>query len=390
MCRCAIARSASGPTSACVAVGRDLRALAALQQRLAEAQQAMEREYARIRNAEKRYRLLFQLSAEPVLIVDAGNQRVLEANPAAVALFGLEAQALAGQRISPTCSTRPAGRRRSPSSPRRASRRGSTTCSSNSPTATAARAALGLAVSPGRRGASDRAARPRSRPARRHRNEQEPSVLRLIERMPEAFVVADAEPPHPQRQRRVSRSRRRSAAEAQVRGEPIERWLGRPGVDIDVLFANLQDAWRRCAISRPSCAASSALNEDVEIAGVAAPDGGEALLRPHDPRHRLARRPRAARRSRIAAHGRAVHRSRRPRAAEEPGARDDRPDRAAVHRGGARTDAATTAPPPPRCSASAGRAFTPSCAATGSATSTTTSAELSAVSLARSSTVNLA
>ena len=60
-----------GPEKRIVAVGRDLRALAALQQRLAEAQQAMEREYARIRNAEKRYRLLFQLSSEPVAIVDA-------------------------------------------------------------------------------------------------------------------------------------------------------------------------------------------------------------------------------------------------------------------------------------------------------------------------------
>ena len=79
-----------------VAVGRDLRAMAALQQRLIEAQQAMEREYARIRDAEKRYRLLFQLAAEAVLIVDAGNQRVVEANPAAAALIGKEAKRLIG------------------------------------------------------------------------------------------------------------------------------------------------------------------------------------------------------------------------------------------------------------------------------------------------------
>ncbi len=37
-----------------VALGRDQRALASLQQRLIEAQQAMEREYARIRDSEKR------------------------------------------------------------------------------------------------------------------------------------------------------------------------------------------------------------------------------------------------------------------------------------------------------------------------------------------------
>ena len=80
-----------------LAVGRDLRAMADLQLRLAEAQQAMEREYARIRNAEKRYRLLFQLSSEPVLVVDSASQRVLEANPAAANLLGLDPKKVGGQ-----------------------------------------------------------------------------------------------------------------------------------------------------------------------------------------------------------------------------------------------------------------------------------------------------
>ena len=45
-----------------VAFGRDLRAMSALQQRLMNAQQGMERDYARLRDVEMRYRLLFQLS----------------------------------------------------------------------------------------------------------------------------------------------------------------------------------------------------------------------------------------------------------------------------------------------------------------------------------------
>src|SRR4051812_24817059 len=44
-----------------VAVGRDLRSIAALQQRLVEAQQSMERDYWRLRHVETRYRLLFQM-----------------------------------------------------------------------------------------------------------------------------------------------------------------------------------------------------------------------------------------------------------------------------------------------------------------------------------------
>lgn len=71
-----------------VAVGRDLRTLATLQQRLVEAQMSMERDYSRLRHVETRYRILFQTSAEPVLVLDATTDKVVEANPAATRLFG--------------------------------------------------------------------------------------------------------------------------------------------------------------------------------------------------------------------------------------------------------------------------------------------------------------
>ena len=70
-----------------VVVGRDLRPLAAMQQRLINAQQSMERDYVRLRHAETRYRLLFQVSSEAVMIVDALGHAILDANPAALALF---------------------------------------------------------------------------------------------------------------------------------------------------------------------------------------------------------------------------------------------------------------------------------------------------------------
>ncbi len=71
-----------------VMFGRDLRALSALQQRLMNAQQSMERDYSRLRDVEMRYRLLFQLSSEAVLILDPTRRRVAEGNPAARTLFG--------------------------------------------------------------------------------------------------------------------------------------------------------------------------------------------------------------------------------------------------------------------------------------------------------------
>lgn len=70
-----------------VVVGRDLRPLAMMQQRLLNAQQSMERDYVRLRHAETRYRLLFQVSSEAVMIIDAGSNMVLDANPAALVLM---------------------------------------------------------------------------------------------------------------------------------------------------------------------------------------------------------------------------------------------------------------------------------------------------------------
>lgn len=83
-----------------IAVGRDERATARLQQRLLQVQQSLERDYLRLRQAESRYRLLFDLTVEPMLIVDAANLRIREYNPAAeelLAAANLPGQPLAAQ-----------------------------------------------------------------------------------------------------------------------------------------------------------------------------------------------------------------------------------------------------------------------------------------------------
>ncbi|MEO1205387.1 MAG: transcriptional regulator PpsR [Pseudomonadota bacterium] len=66
-----------------VAMGRNLEAVTKLQRRLMDAQRSMEREYARLRHAETRYRLLFENASEAVVIIDAVSMRVSELNPAA-------------------------------------------------------------------------------------------------------------------------------------------------------------------------------------------------------------------------------------------------------------------------------------------------------------------
>jgi transcriptional regulator PpsR len=72
-----------------LAIGRDMRAMAELQNRLVEAQTSMERDYSKLRHAETRYRVLFHTTSEPVLVVDAATENVVEANPAAAKLLGV-------------------------------------------------------------------------------------------------------------------------------------------------------------------------------------------------------------------------------------------------------------------------------------------------------------
>ncbi|MDH5338807.1 MAG: transcriptional regulator PpsR [Rubrivivax sp.] len=81
-----------------LAVGRDLRAVSAIQQRFLDAQQELERGYWRARQGESRYRLLFQVATDAVLTVDARSLRVIEANHASAHLLGA-GSALAGRPV---------------------------------------------------------------------------------------------------------------------------------------------------------------------------------------------------------------------------------------------------------------------------------------------------
>ncbi len=70
-----------------LAVGRDLRAVAAIQQRFVQATQAMERDYWSQRQAESHVRTLYQVATDAVLVVDARTLQVVHANHAAHALL---------------------------------------------------------------------------------------------------------------------------------------------------------------------------------------------------------------------------------------------------------------------------------------------------------------
>jgi transcriptional regulator PpsR len=223
-----------------VVVGRDLRPLAAMQQRLINAQQSMERDYVRLRHAETRYRLLFQVSSEAVMIVDASNNMILDANPAALALFDESAPQLLKSsflgRFDPASAqaiqtlladVRATGR---DSSTRGHLANGQREC--------------GLAVSLFRQeNASLFLVRLASQASVSESSalKATSALLRYFETAPDGLVITQLDGRVVRANPAFLEMAQLSSAE-QARGELLDRWLGRAGVDFNVALANLRQS----------------------------------------------------------------------------------------------------------------------------------------------------
>lgn len=79
--------------------GQDISRIAALQRRLMSSQLAMEREVARLRNAENQYRAVFQLNKAPQFVVEADSLRIFDLNTAAARMLGEPLNRLAGKKV---------------------------------------------------------------------------------------------------------------------------------------------------------------------------------------------------------------------------------------------------------------------------------------------------
>jgi transcriptional regulator PpsR len=252
-----------------IAVGRDLRAVAALQQRLVDAQQAIERDYWRLRHAETRYRLLFQTAAEGVLVVDAASLKVIEANPAAGRLLGEAARRLVG-RTFPEGLDAAAGRALEAmlAAVRAAGRAGETRIRVPG-------TALDLNVSASlfrQEEASLFLVRllPAAATTGAVLPEAQARLLDVVEQAPDAIVVTDADG-RVLSANRAFRDLAQLATEEQARGDSLDRWLGRPGVDLNVLLSNLRQhgSVRLFATTLRGEVGATA---DVEISAVAVPN----------------------------------------------------------------------------------------------------------------------
>lgn len=253
-----------------VALGRDMRALAGLQQRLVDAQNTLERDYWRLRHVETRYRLLFDMAAEAILIVDAPTGRVAEANPAASELLGQPVRKLVGQTfpvglgdkgqrdvIALLARVRSSGRS---DEVRVRSVAGKADLTIGATVFAQEDAQLFLVrMRTARAGASPAA------PSGRN------SIVQVIERAPDGFVVTDPEG-------RVLMANpafvdlAQLTNEEQMRGQSIERWMGRPGVDLSVMLATLRQQGS-VRLFATTLRGEHGAQAEVEISGVSVPEG---------------------------------------------------------------------------------------------------------------------
>ena len=225
-----------GSSGRVVAVGRDLRTVAALQQRLVDAQQSMEREYARLRHAETRYRLLFQIASQPVLIVDTNSLKVVEANPAAGQLLNKPIKRLAGRAFPELFDAEGAKAVQSHLAQVRATGRGDevTVRLNEGP-----EAILGASLFR-QENASHFLVRLSPVEADTASPRAGSKLFSVVESLPDGFVVTDLN-------RRILTANpafldlAELASEEQARGEALDRWVGRPGVDLDTLIANMRE-----------------------------------------------------------------------------------------------------------------------------------------------------
>ena len=258
-----------------VVFGRDLRANAALQQRLISAQQAMERDYWRLRHMETRYRSLFQVASEAVLILDAATARVEECNPAATALFGADS-ARAGWSLPERFQADAAARVQALLERVRATGNAEGVSARLAGQEAELRVSASLFRQEKTAHLLVRVASASASGKSGPESSAQSALLQLIEAAPDAFAVTDLDG-------RILTANHafvelaQLATEAQVRGQSLERWLGRTGVDLNVLITNLRQrgAVRLFStVMRGEYGASA----DVEISGVAVTSGEQPCL----------------------------------------------------------------------------------------------------------------
>jgi transcriptional regulator PpsR len=251
-----------------IAVGRDLRTISALQQRLIDTQQAMERDYWRLRHVETRYRLLFQLSTDAIIVVDADTMKIVDASGAAARLFDIATEKLIGKPfplgiaadqtramedlLASARTTGHAGDVRIRLSENRGETLASASCFRQE-NLTLLLVRLSRYTTAGESTASARA-----------------KLLELVERAPDALVITDEEGDI-RTANRAFLDLAQLSSEEQAKGRSLGNWVGRPGADLQVFLATLKKH-TVVRIAASSVRGEHGLSTEIELSAVSLPD----------------------------------------------------------------------------------------------------------------------
>ena len=253
--------------------GNDLRVLTDAHERLLRAQIRFDRDTRTLREAETRYRLLFQLADVPLLIVEAATMNVVDANDAASDLFGratrklkeLSVPALFARSSQPEVAARIA---EAAATGRQVTLSG--TVNRDEPE-------VELTVEPYREIGGNHLLVRGGDPARQRQGGTSiDPVLAVVQAMPDGVLVID-------RGGFVIDANEgaldfvRLASRDRVVGRRADRWVGATPVDMQVLIANLREEG---AIRRFDTVVRDELGgtTPVEVSAVLAQAGGEPVF----------------------------------------------------------------------------------------------------------------
>jgi transcriptional regulator PpsR len=256
-----------------LALGRNLRTLAAVQQRLVDAQQSMERDYLRLRHAEARYRLLFEAVEEALLVVDGATLNVVEYNAAAARVLGETARRMASRPATDLFSIESQPAVQALFSQTRSSGRGDVAQLHLASGGAEVRLVASLFKQDG---LALLLLRLMPLNVAVVKGEGTPSLLSVVNAMPDAFVLTDMVG-HILSANQAFVDMLQLPAGEPVVGQMLDRWLGRSTVDLNVLIGNL----RQHGVLRlfpTTLRASDGQAGAIEISAVAVPDGPQPCL----------------------------------------------------------------------------------------------------------------
>ena len=272
-----------------IAFGRDLRPLSALQRKLVDAQRSLDRDYTRLRQIEARHHLLFDGAPDAVLVADARTHKLLEANPAAVRLLGAPPRRLIGRPladfIAPAALRPVADMLAAAIASGRADEVDAKLLANDLPISLAASvfhqddAAFFLIRLTPPANFADAANPLRAR------------LLKLVEAAPDGYVVSDAAGAILSANAAFLAMVNMPGLDT-VLGQPLDRWLGRSGVEAEVLMASLRQRGT-VRLFATNLRAEQGSQCDVEISAVALANDGHFGFAIRDVTRRLSaeRRP---------------------------------------------------------------------------------------------------